>query len=95
MRQNAGESGLALFSFDDVCLKGNNSTDRTFKEPSPDDVMLLSYTSGTTGNPKGVKITHKMMVGVSCGLQTRFGDTAGASERDTYISYLPSAHVFE
>ena len=57
--------------------------------------MLLSYTSGTTGNPKGVKITHKMMIGVSAALQSRFGIGNEASEKDTYISYLPSAHVFE
>jgi len=31
-------------------------------EAQYDDIYMLSYTSGTTGNPKGVKITHKMMV---------------------------------
>lgn len=31
-------------------------------EPKPDDVYMLSYTSGTTGDPKSVKLTHKMMM---------------------------------
>src|SRR3546814_12533927 len=28
----------------------------------PDDIAVLSYTSGTTGKPKGVIVTHKMMI---------------------------------
>jgi len=28
-------------------------------EAQPEDVYALSYTSGTTGDPKGVKMTHK------------------------------------
>jgi long-subunit acyl-CoA synthetase (AMP-forming) len=31
-------------------------------EATPKDVYLFSYTSGTTGDPKAVKITHRMMI---------------------------------
>ena len=31
-------------------------------EPTKDDCFMLSYTSGTTGVPKGVKLTHKMII---------------------------------
>ena len=31
-------------------------------EPTRDDCFMLSYTSGTTGVPKGVKLTHKMII---------------------------------
>jgi len=31
-------------------------------EPKPDDTFMFSYTSGTTGDPKGVKLTHNMLV---------------------------------
>ena len=34
----------------------------TTKEPEPMDVFMLSYTSGTTGVPKGVKINHRMLI---------------------------------
>lgn len=37
-------------------------------EPQPEDVYMLSYTSGTTGNPKGVKLTQKMILNASQGL---------------------------
>ena len=52
---------------------------------------MLSYTSGTTGNPKGVKLTHKMLLGAAWGVAERFN----ANENDSYLSYLPAAHVFE
>jgi len=33
-----------------------------FEAPNPDTVYTLCYTSGTTGMPKGVMITHKNMI---------------------------------
>lgn len=36
-----------------------------------DDVMLISYTSGTSGNPKGVKITQKQVIQTVMGMQTK------------------------
>jgi len=32
------------------------------QEGSPDDIAVLSYTSGTTGKPKGVVLTHKYLI---------------------------------
>jgi long-subunit acyl-CoA synthetase (AMP-forming) len=37
----------------------------SIQEPKPDDCYMFSYTSGTTGDPKGVKLTHKMILGSS------------------------------
>ena len=63
-------------------------------EPKPDDVYMLSYTSGTTGDPKSVKLTHKMMMN---GVYAMQGPLAAAplNDEDCYISYLPAAHAFE
>jgi long-subunit acyl-CoA synthetase (AMP-forming) len=33
--------------------------------PTPDTCAAFSYTSGTTGDPKGVKLTHKMLLGAA------------------------------
>ena len=59
----------------------------------PDDVYMFSYTSGTTGDPKGVKLTHKMMLCQALAVNTR------ASKKfdydDCVISYLPSAHSYD
>lgn len=65
-------------------------------EPHYDSVYILSFTSGTTGNPKGVKTTHRMImtnqIAVNYALD-KYG--IGIHENDTAISYLPYAHVFE
>jgi len=45
-----------------VLKTGRNSKNKKLNEPTPDTAYMFSYTSGTTGNPKGVKLTHKMMV---------------------------------
>jgi long-chain acyl-CoA synthetase len=69
----------------------------SINEPEADDVYMFSYTSGTTGDPKGVKLTHKMVIGAGYATNTRLG-VSGSSpldEEDSYISYLPAAHSFE
>ncbi|MFH4974146.1 hypothetical protein AB6A40_000855 [Gnathostoma spinigerum] len=57
-----------------------------------DDLALIMYTSGTTGKAKGVQITHGNIVAAAAGLGV--GVTL-ISESDTYIGYLPLAHIFE
>ena len=50
---------------EEVIMKGREvakAGQAQVKEPTPDDCFMFSYTSGTTGDPKGVKLTHKMIV---------------------------------
>ena len=62
-----------------------------FSTPDRMDAYMFSYTSGTTGDSKGVKTTHNMVV-----RQTLAGLPAVAAEEgDAFISYLPYPHVFE
>ena len=53
--------------------------------------MMLNYTSGTTGNPKGVKI-HVFGAVVNCVCALHVMD---CDHTDTLISYLPSPHAFD
>ena len=61
-----------------------------------DDVFCLCYTSGTTGVPKGVKLSHRMyMMGVTASLVHSPIPEDNFTKDDCYISFLPSAHSYE
>ena len=56
---------------------------------SPEDISLLVYTSGTTGNPKGVMATHQMYVAAGQG----FAHWTQASPGDRFFTCLPFYHA--
>ena len=92
--QQAGceATGLNLVQFTDVIKKGADTSDApTFEYPEKFDSYIFSYTSGTTGDSKGVKMTHNMILKQAIqgipGLEAREGDAV--------ISYLPYPHSFE
>ena len=56
---------------------------------SPDDISMLVYTSGTTGNPKGVQVTHLMYVAAGQG----FAHWTEATPDDRFFTCLPFFHA--
>lgn len=60
----------------------------------PDDLAIIAYTSGTTGNPKGVMLLHEAVIAAAKG----FTEFDGFTENDDIMAYLPMAwigdHVF-
>jgi len=59
----------------------------------PGKCALLVYTSGTTGNPKGVMLSHDNLV---CGVKIllkQARDDYGLDENERMVSYLPLSHI--
>ncbi|GAA1762715.1 AMP-dependent synthetase/ligase [Nocardioides hankookensis] len=60
-------------------------------ELSPEAPATILYTSGTTGNPKGVVLTHHNVLFETVGTQ----ESSGLTEPQVGVSYLPLAHIAE
>ncbi len=70
----------------------------TWDEVNENTFYTFSYTSGTTGVPKGVKLSHLNFVsniGSMDLMRDQGGPNTWYTEDDVYISYLPLAHVYE
>ncbi|XP_012261284.2 fatty acid CoA ligase Acsl3 isoform X2 [Athalia rosae] len=84
------KEGVMLCAFSDLIKKGN-----TLKtEPSPpkaDDTAIVMYTSGSTGIPKGVLLSHRNIVATV----KAYCDAVSVNPDDVFLGYLPLAHVFE
>ena len=86
-------NGDGLLSLED--LEGRTQPGFDFEERwrslGADDVVTLVYTSGTTGEPKGVQHTHATIM-ASCLSLHRY---APFTPRGRVVSYLPMAHIAE
>ncbi|QKG19481.1 AMP-dependent synthetase/ligase [Actinomadura verrucosospora] len=63
--------------------------DRRWQAVKPGDTVTLLYTSGTTGDPKGVLITHSMVLHEAAMVQR----SSVLPDHPSGVSYLPFAHI--
>ena len=82
-----GEGPTSWTRFSDAL--GSAPSLENASQVSPDDISMLVYTSGTTGNPKGVMVTHKMYVAAGQG----FAHWTQASPDDRFFTCLPYFHA--
>lgn len=84
------QHGITLYSMDQVEKMGAASG-RAMRPAAPEDIYTINYTSGTTGVPKGVVLTHACTLAGNCA--TRISNPGDKS--DVGLSYLPLAHLME
>lgn len=88
--------GIQLLSFTDVIRDGLKiEEDIQFDPVSHDTCYTICYTSGTTGMPKGMMLSHRNFVSNIASFNIFHGGHFKLTEEDVYFSYLPLAHVFE
>lgn len=93
LKAKVKSSGLKLYNFYDLIDSVTESEAETYesKLPEPESLYTICYTSGTTGDSKGVKISHENIVAMVSGVNYE----GVFSERDVCYSYLPLSHMAE
>jgi len=94
MAQHAGVEVLALAKVEAIGAETIATTGHHHSPPSADDIATFSYTSGTTGTPKGALLTHGNLIAAIAGL-TGLCEDIRLELSDRHLSYMPLAHIFE
>ena len=89
-----------ILAYKDVLARGNSHGDDYLRDLeglslSPDDTAVILYTSGTTGSPKGVELTHRNVV--SNAVSSRGADSDGEINQrvgEMQLAILPLAHAY-
>ncbi|XP_074519020.1 long-chain-fatty-acid--CoA ligase 5 [Halichoeres trimaculatus] len=88
------QCGVDIVSLEDVEALGKANLQNPVP-PKPEDLSIVCFTSGTTGNPKGAMLTHENVVSDAAGVIKGFESSIIPSTEDVSISFLPLAHMFE
>ncbi len=78
-----------------VDIMKNNEPDPENHTPEPEDTFSIIYTSGTTGDPKGVVMTYNNQQAAIQTFSAIINEGFNAAQHNTFVSYLPLAHIVE
>ncbi|CAD5215922.1 unnamed protein product [Bursaphelenchus okinawaensis] len=96
LQAEASKHDVKVHSFEHLIHIGETDVQPDV-EPKPDNMFIICYTSGTTGTPKGVVLTHKNLVANVAGVIKIMKSFVPEMENSDQvaISYLPLSHMFE
>lgn len=83
-------NGIPYCGLEEWLARGNDVTELP-EGPCQEDLACLVYTSGTTGRPKGVMLTHRNIVSNV----RQVSELLQLTEKDVFLSFLPLSHTFE
>ncbi len=87
--QEHQDGNVRVVGLDQWLTEGNGTELPT--GPEPQDLAALVYTSGTTGKPKGVMLTHRAILANVTGVLQNLCP----EPEDVWLSFLPLSHTFE
>ena len=87
--QEHQDGNVRVVGLDQWLTEGNGT--ELPASPEPQDLAALVYTSGTTGKPKGVMLTHRAILANVTGVLQNLCP----EPEDVWLSFLPLSHTFE
>ena len=87
--QEHQDGNVRVVGLDQWLTEGNGT--ELLAGPEPQDLAALVYTSGTTGKPKGVMLTHRAILANVTGVLQNLCP----EPEDVWLSFLPLSHTFE
>jgi len=93
----AAPNSPRVIPYKDVVAKGADKADQFMTDldgirPDPDDRAVILYTSGTTGRPKGVVLSHRNLVSNAMSGRGGVEETERSGEKN--LAVLPLAHAY-
>ena len=89
-KEKLANLGIKFKSFQEIQEEGK-SENFQYPKIDPEQILYICYSSGTTGFPKGVMISHRSFITNLLGISSE--GTQATFTR--HLSYLPLCHVFE
>ncbi|KXN74685.1 acetyl-CoA synthetase-like protein [Conidiobolus coronatus NRRL 28638] len=92
LRNWAESKGIHIYDFNEIDRLGYLNPEEPYIQ-SPEHVVTLCYTSGTTGNPKGAMITNRNIATTLKFLVNIVANEVKGPK--VYLNYLPLSHILE
>lgn len=94
---NVSRETLQLVAYRDAVAKGVDKADAYLQDledaPTSSDTAVVLYTSGTTGRPKGVILSHRNLISNATG-DGQSPEIDPSTEREVQLAVLPLAHAY-